>query len=275
MNSINQIIADALKNDSKEINLSCMNLKEFPQEIFHLNNIDTIKLMHNQISEIPFEIINLHNLKHLYLYNNNISTISEDLLLQMPYLENFDLAENPIDYNKVILFYQRNNTMFGYRDVLKKIKDYTEGHLRINNKCRIIPQELFKLKNLQNLTLSLKSLDKIPENFSQLNNLENLDLSGNKLSNLPESFSKLIKLKSLNLSHNNFKSIPNVIWSLPNLKNLIFNHNQLQNFDLSILNRSLSNFCAIDNPFNNFNSREFEYYNFSELKSKYNRTDTF
>lgn len=277
--TVSQLIENAAKTNSLDLDLSNLGLIEFPKEIFNLRNLESLKLMHNNITKIPDEIKQLINLKHLYLYDNKIKEVSEDLLLNMPYLENFDLAENPLDYHKIVLFYQRKNRMFGYRENLKSIQKFKESKnnsLSLRNKSKVFPIEIFKIANIKTLSFNSVELDELPNGVSNLINLEYLDLSHNKLSSLPDDFQKLSKLKYLNLSGNKFQSIPNSIWNLPNIESLFFDHNELIFLDLSIFNNKLlKNFSAIDNPFENFDSDNFQYYSFSELKQKFNTNFSF
>ncbi len=275
MMTANELIREAKISNSKYLNLSNLGLNEFPKEIFEIKDLETLKLMSNKIKIIPQDIKQLTNLKHLYLYSNCISEISEDLLLDMPYLENFDLAENPIDYHETILFYHKNNRMIGYRENLETIKNYnsyplTKNSLSLYKKSKILPEELFALTDINSLSIHLNELEVLPNLISNLINLEYLDLANNKLDNLPKDFYKLSKLKYLNLNNNKFQNIPDIVWSLPNLETLYFDNNEIKNFDFSIFTKKqLIDFSALNNPFENFNSQDFLYYTFFDLKSKY------
>jgi len=77
-------------------------------------------------------------------------------------------------------------------------------------------------KKCRSLDLSYHSLTEIPQEIFKLKNLEFLNLSNNKLSELPVGIYRLDKLRELNISNNNFEYLDsNKLTKMKALKSLI------------------------------------------------------
>jgi Leucine-rich repeat (LRR) protein len=262
MNPI-ELIEKANSEKSKELNLSGLGLTSFPEEIFNLKNLETLKLMNNKIDRIPDRITELKKLKHLYLFNNKIRSISEKLLIEMPYLENFDLGDNPFDYHSAALFHSKNNKWYGYSECLKEItesKNSNKNYFFYLDTIKTFPEEIFELTNLEFLGFHGKEITEIPLGLSKLKNLKSLDLSSNKLSSLPADLSKLEKLEKIVLNTNCFETFPEIIMDLPAIKQIHISDNKIKFVDKSILyHPNLTAFVALANPLENMDSNLFNY----------------
>ncbi|GEM_PF-6182049 len=75
------------------------------------------------------------------------------------------------------------------------------------NNLKVLPAELFNLKNLVNLGLIQNGLTMIPADIAKLTNLKILNLADNNLTTLPDEVSQLTALEQLVLSGNNFSVI--------------------------------------------------------------------
>ncbi|MFX0071747.1 MAG: leucine-rich repeat domain-containing protein [Candidatus Hermodarchaeota archaeon] len=133
------------------------------------------------------------------------------------------------------------------KDILRGIWDArnykinANGHITgiaINNneesRIGIIPIQLFRLKDLKQLYLTLTDIKLIPNEIKMLKSLELLDLQDNKIDTIPDSLCELIKLKKLDLSYNNIKKIPNRINQLKELEELILTNNKIENIPTSV-----------------------------------------
>jgi hypothetical protein len=169
------------KNISK-LDLSNLNLTEFPVEVLSLKNLRKLNLSNNKISVIPSTIENLKNLELIDLSNNEI--------------KNF--------YAKICS--------------LKRLKVLNLN----NNKIRTIPKQISDLKSLENLQLSSNRIETMPESFSQLDNLQKLNLSKNPLSEFPIQLLKVSNLKYLWLNNLKLNTFPlfEISNSLTNLSGL-------------------------------------------------------
>lgn len=92
----------------------------------------------------------------------------------------------------------------------------------------IIP-ELWKLTELEHLSLRKNNFNHIPLEFFDLVNLKVLSFSENNISILPEEIGKLSQLKELFFSNNALtnSSLPTQLWELKTLERLSFLGNQL------------------------------------------------
>lgn len=84
-----------------------------------------------------------------------------------------------------------------------------------------LPEELYKLKNLEDLIIVNTHITALSEDLGNLQNLKKLDLSSNaELEFLPTSIWALPNLQELNLSGTGISSLPKDIVKLTNLKTL-------------------------------------------------------
>jgi len=114
----------------------------------------------------------------------------------------------------------------------KGVKTYTNIKIALNNidsvysfsysgqKLKVIPKEIYKLKNLRQLFLSNNNLVDLDKEIGNLRYLEKLVLFNNYLRDLPIELQKLKRLQTLDLYGNNFEFIPDAICGLDSLKYL-------------------------------------------------------
>ena len=115
--------------------------------------------------------------------------------------------------------------------------DYVNSLNLCKNKLSIVPEEVFYLKNLTSLNLSMNKLASLPilvPNFitdsgqpvPPCPNLNRLNLSSNQLANLPEFLFSLPNLSFLDASKNLIKALPFSLWCSPklNILNCSYNH---------------------------------------------------
>lgn len=105
----------------------------------------------------------------------------------------------------------------------KKSKDTTTVNpVRLAVKCKkcdSLPEEIFAMSNLQELTCRNCKLTVINKRIGELKNLQYLDVSMNRLLRLPEELGQLTELKTLIINRNKIESLPE---SIGNLKKLTF-----------------------------------------------------
>jgi hypothetical protein len=150
-----------------KLDLSNLNLKEIPQEVFELKNLKKLDLSNNQLKTIPKEISNLKQLEVLDISNNNISNFFAKLC------------------------------------EIKKLKALNLN----NNKIASIPKQISGLKKLRSLNIANNKIKKLPVEFSELSELVLLNISKNPITEFPDTLYELKNLKQLwicNLTLKNF-----------------------------------------------------------------------
>src|SRR5258708_1805389 len=146
-----------------ELDLSQLNITQFPEELRELTHLERLNLSGNQLTQIPPEELGqLSNLQHLDLHKNQLTHIPAELG-QLSNLQHLDLYENQLTQ---------------------------------------IPPELGQLTSLQNLDLSSNQLTQIPPELGQLTNLQNLHLHKNQLTQIPPELGQLTNLQYMSLSKN-------------------------------------------------------------------------
>ena len=90
-----------------------------------------------------------------------------------------------------------------------------------------IPDELFKLTDLQELVIIDNLLTALPPKISKLKNLTRLNLFYNELTELPPEIGQLAQLTHLDISCNNLVSLPDEIANLKKLEYLDLRFNKL------------------------------------------------
>jgi Leucine-rich repeat (LRR) protein len=124
-----------------------------------------------------------------------------------------------------------------------------------NNLSGNLPDELFKLTLLEQLSFPNNQLEGSLSSIGKLKNLVNLDLGGNSLSgNVPDSIGELKRLEELHLDHNNMSGeLPSTLSNCTNLMIIDLKSNSFCG-ELSNVNFSnLPNLKILDLLRNNFN----------------------
>lgn len=171
---------------------------KFPSK--HITKLDLSNL---ELTEFPKEILSLKNLKKLNLSNNKIKSIPKEIETSKR-LESLDLSNNEITnfYSKICM--------------LKKLKFLNLN----NNKIKNIPIQINNLTGLEKLQIANNKLSKLPESFSEIKNLKELNLSRNYFEQFPLSIIQLKSLEKLWINHLPLKKFPKqkIISNLINLK---------------------------------------------------------
>ena len=91
-----------------------------------------------------------------------------------------------------------------------------------------IPQEVFEISGLEDLSLAGNEINFLPPEIGKLTSLRRLQLSGNQLRTLPEELGELQALEGLWLHGNRLKELPSSLSSLVNLVQLSVAGNELE-----------------------------------------------
>lgn len=103
-------------------------------------------------------------------------------------------------------------------------------------KLKVVPQEIFKFKNLYELNLSRNQLESLPADIKQLAALKILKISNNRLKTLPPEIGSLHALRKLELNRNLIVTLPPEIGYLANLEILELWDNEIDSIPEELKN---------------------------------------
>ena len=160
-------------------------------------------------------------------YQDFIKTIAENLTKVVLY-QKPNLFCTPSNEHKIIF---KDQLITDLSEAIKRIKDCQEKNAKTLNltglKLTELPDELFKLKQLESLDLYDNLLTELPERIGELNNLKELLASKNKLTELPENIGELKKLTTIKLDENNFKFFPEILTPLKSIQYISLEDNHI------------------------------------------------
>jgi tRNA U34 5-carboxymethylaminomethyl modifying GTPase MnmE/TrmE len=157
-----QRIERARREGARILDLRGLKLRELPEAIASLTQLQQLFLSHNKLRSLPEAIASLTQLHLLYLSTNQLTKLPESIAF-LTRLQQLDLS---------------------------------------HNKLRELPEAIASLTRLQQLDLSNNQLRELPEAIASLTLLRELDLSNNQLRELPESLASLTQLRQLYLYNN-------------------------------------------------------------------------
>ncbi|MEI6428463.1 MAG: COR domain-containing protein [Pseudanabaena sp. ELA607] len=102
-----------------------------------------------------------------------------------------------------------------------------QTHEKKGNRLTTIPQEIFQLTNLKELSISYNQITAIPDEIANLANLTTLNLNDNQITAIPDVIDNLTNLTRLVLYANQISVIPDAITNLVNLTALYLDSNQI------------------------------------------------
>ncbi len=146
------------------LELNELNIKEIPQDISRLINLEFLDFRDNRIKKISPELGKLAKLISLRLDNNQISEIPNEIR-HLQNLEDFSVSDNKLKEINTAIFQLSN---LKYMSVM-------------NNSITQIPQEIKNLKNLRGLTLDFNKIENLPEELLELEHLNYLSIWYNPL----------------------------------------------------------------------------------------------
>lgn len=106
--------------------------------------------------------------------------------------------------------------------------------LKLKIKADSLPEEVFQLTNLQELTAARCKMNVLNQNIGKLTHLEYLNVMGNHLVRLPETLGNLVNLKTLVICRNLIEALPESIGNLKKLTYIDAWENPLYDFPESI-----------------------------------------
>lgn len=237
-------------------------LKEIPDLIYRMPNLEHLNLEGNRITSVPEKLSSCKQLKKLELGTNAIHS-PESLKNLPPNLTKLDLSNNTIGEISSHITHLKNLEELhlnscGIKRIPPQIKQLKK--LKIldlyNNQIKTLPIALGKLNGLRELIVGQNKIREIPDvignctrlsklsarnnnitrispEIGQCTELNQLVLANNKLETLPDSLENCFTLQNLELSKNKFEHFPEVVLTLKWLTKLFLNKNQLIQVDFN------------------------------------------
>ena len=134
---------------------------------------------------------------------------------------------------------------------ISKLSQLQELYLE-DNLLQSVPNFISKFSELRFLNVKNNILTDIPESICKLSQLQELFFNNNMIETIPESIFKLSKLKKLSLKNNLINSIPESFCKLSQLKNLMLDNN---------------NITTLPNAFGHLSQLEFLYLNNNKIET--------
>ncbi|XP_060826795.1 protein flightless-1 isoform X1 [Bombus pascuorum] len=223
----------------RTLNIRRNNIKSsgIPAELFHLEELTTLDLSHNNLKEVPEGLERARSLLNLNLSHNHIETIPNTLFIHLTDLLFLDLSNNKLETlppqtrrlaNLQTLNLNHNPLgHFQLRQLPSLMNlmalQMCDTQRTLNN----IPSSLETLTNLQELDLSQNNLPRVPDALYSLLNLRRLNLSDNQITELSTAIELWTKLETLNICRNKLSAIPASLCKIVTLRRLYLNDNQL------------------------------------------------
>lgn len=154
--------------------------------------------------------------------------------------------------------------------ILSIILDIKELKI-VSDEIDYLPNEIFKLTNLESFYIDCYSLEEFPKDIEKLINLKKLTIEFSDIKTLPKEIFNLVNLETLNIECACLKEFPDGISNLTKLKTLNFIYCEelieLKEFPKEIGNLINLEYLEIDSEFEDFNGIPKEIGNLKNLKT--------
>ena len=240
-----EVVINSSSTEALAFNLDHINSTELKQ-ITLINNGARRDLVNSKISRD----LNKKSISHLKISGFKLKLV--DFSLQNRFKCNkLDLSNNTLEFK------------FNSSYIINNIKDLIMKHNDIEGRNNLPDQLLFKLRSLENVSLSYNNLQSVHRDFfTQIrlkkltmshnyikdisfimpSSIIELDVSFNQIENINQYFSGLVNLKILNLSNNKISTISGKTFENLQLRKLYLDGNQINDnmLDETILDMKFS-----------------------------------
>ena len=203
-------IEEAARSGATKLNLNRLELRELPESIGQLTQLQELYLQEDKLTALPESIGRLTQLQELDLSTNALTALPESIG-QLTQLQKLTLHGN------------RLTTLPGWIGRLTQLRGLYLGETQMN----ALPESISQLTHLRKLMLFSNRLTVLPESMGHLTQLQDLLLYNNQLTALPESIGQLTQLQELFLNDNQLTALPESIGRLTQLRDLLLYNNQL------------------------------------------------
>ncbi len=154
----------------------------------------------------------------------NLLRMRSELIHQYPVTSTInDFIKNEGGVDKLLEQAEHVRTKFMSGDFVNSTRDLDLSYRGMT----LVPKEIGRLKNLQELNLTENPLYILTQEIGHLDSLKTLHLNGNQLVSLPKEICGLKSLEILGLENNQLISLPKEIGKLKALTELWLNENRL------------------------------------------------
>ena len=213
-----QKIEQCRKDRGKVLDLGGLGLRELPESVRALRQLERLEIQKNHIATLPPWIAELSHLTDLFWWHNGPVVLPE-ALAALPRFGVLVLGRAPGITGLELLRELQSLRTLGLPDMA----------------LTTVPEVLRAAEKLEVLSLNENRLTQLPEWASDWTALRDLHLDGNPLSTLPGSLSALKQLRFLDLSGCQFATLPAVLHDLPKLETLVLHDNPKLRIPDSIL----------------------------------------
>lgn len=233
-NQLESILIDAPLLSLTEIDLCFNQLKELPQTISLLGNLEKFACAFNQLTILPDSLCSLKKLVQFDAKHNQLISLPNAIgnlklsVLDVSHNQLTNLPNSICSLSKMWHVRMHANPMIELPTISKSdsisILDLYAGSC---NLTRDVSHWISRVTTLRTLDLGYNNLQSIPTSIEKLQSLRILFLSGNQLNQLPTSICKLTGLAELYLAENQLKELPTNFHRLRSLKVIDLSCNSL------------------------------------------------
>lgn len=186
----------------------CFMLRELPNELGNLLNLQCLAISESSIKRLPESVSQLFNLESLIL----------------DYCRNF--TELPFRIQNLTNLHYVGLSGTGVTGLHESISDLHKLSVLKLNDCKMLvelPHSIEHLTNLQSIQITRAKIQRLPESVCHLSKLLRLDLSHSMIVELPSGIGGLRGLGYLGVSHTNICGLPESVCQLSSLHTLKLN----------------------------------------------------
>ncbi len=204
-------------NSLKELIIGHKELVDFPKWICRIPNLSTLKITRSKLSNLPSNFNALLNLKHLDIETRSALDIQAKDLSSLTTLHTLIFKQTQNNSDEDLFNFPRpfatlknleeleinHNLINGSWEGLEQLKESLTSLRLSSYQMESYPKEIFQLKALKKLDISLTRVKVLPADILNLSQLEEIRFYGNQLEEIPLNLDQLPHLKKLQLDRNN------------------------------------------------------------------------
>ncbi|XP_074561984.1 uncharacterized protein LOC141818375 [Curcuma longa] len=186
----------------------CFMLRELPNELGNLLNLQCLAISESSIERLPKSVSQLFNLESLIL----------------DYCRNF--TSLPFRIQNLTNLHYVGLSGTSVKGLHESISDLQKLSTLKLNDCKMLvelPNTIKHLTNLQSIQVTYAKIQRLPESVCHLSKLLRLDVSHSMVVELPSGIGELLELRYLGVSHTNICGLPESLCQLSSLHTLKLN----------------------------------------------------